>query len=100
MSEGYVEGEFAVGSALGLHARPAGRLASLASKFDAIIEISTQTEWVDVRNVLSLLALAAGPGTMLKVRASGIDAESALSAVGELLSKIESEARHSAEPSI
>lgn len=91
MIDSYVEKKFVVRSALGLHARPAGRLASVASQFDAVIEVSTHKEWVNARDVLSLLTLGAGPGTTLRIRACGADAESAILAVGELISEIESE---------
>jgi phosphocarrier protein len=79
------EAEFAVGSRLGLHARPAGRFAALAARFDAEISVGRGGEWVDARSVLSLLSLAAGPGVRLRLRAVGPEAEQAVRALGELL---------------
>ena len=79
------EGEFVVGSELGLHARPAGRFAQLAARFSSEISVGRGDEWVDARSVLSLLSLAAGPGTSLRLRAVGTDAEEAVSALGRLL---------------
>lgn len=80
-----VEAEFAVGSELGLHARPAGRFASTAARFECEISVGRGGEWVDARSVLSLLSLAAGPGTKLRLRAVGADAHEAVRALGELL---------------
>jgi phosphocarrier protein len=79
------EGEFTVGSELGLHARPAGRFVALAGRFSCEIEVGRGEEWVDARSVLSLLSLAAGPGTRLRLRAVGADAAEAVAALGALL---------------
>jgi len=80
-----IEAEFVVRSELGLHARPAGRFAALAARFESAIEVGRAGEWVDARSVLSLLSLAAGPGTTLRLRAAGRDAEEAVEALGRLL---------------
>ena len=80
-----IEAEFVVSSELGLHARPAGRFAALAASFESEIEVGRADEWVDARSVLSLLSLAAGPGTTLRLRAAGADAAEAIVALGCLL---------------
>lgn len=79
------EGEFAVASELGLHARPAGQFVTLAGRFDAEVWVGCGEEWVNGRSVLSLLSLAARPGTRLRVRAEGPEAEAAVAALGRLL---------------
>ncbi len=79
------EGEFVVGSELGLHARPAGRFAALAARYESEINVGRGDEWVDARSVLSLLSLAAGPGTRLRLRAVGPDAAEAVRVLGEML---------------
>jgi phosphocarrier protein HPr len=79
------EREFVVRSHLGLHARPAGQFVTLAGRFECDVKVCRGREWVDGRSVLSLLSLAAGPGTRLRVRAVGPDAAAALRALGELL---------------
>ena len=79
------EGEFVVASELGLHARPAGLFVTLADRFDAEIKVGRGGEWVDGRSVLSLLSLAAGKGTRLRLRAQGPDAREAVLALGALL---------------
>jgi phosphocarrier protein len=80
-----VEREFAINSELGLHARPAGQFVSLASRFTSEISVGRGDEWVDGRSVLSLLSLAAGSGTALRIRATGPDAAAAVEALGKLL---------------
>jgi len=84
-----VEAIFVVKSELGLHARPAGRFVSLASGFVAEIRVARGEEWVSGKSVLSLLSLAAGPGTALQVRAEGVDARAAVEALGRLLEEPE-----------
>lgn len=80
-----VERVFTVKSQLGLHARPAGRLASLAGRFDSEITLGRGDEWVSGSSVLSILCLAATQGTLLRVRAVGSDAEQAVVELGVLI---------------
>jgi len=79
------EQEFVVRSELGLHARPAGRFASVAGRFEAEVTIGRGEEWVSGSSVLSILCLAAGQGTALRIRAVGTDAERAVAELGALL---------------
>lgn len=80
-------GKFTVRAELGLHARPAGRFVTLASRFDAEVWVAREgdEEWVSGSSVLSILSLAAARGTILRVRAEGPEAEVAVPALGELL---------------
>ena len=82
---GTIEKSFVVRSALGLHARPAGRLASIAGRFESEISLGRGEEWVSGSSVLSILCLAATQGTVLLVRAVGADAEQAVMEVGALI---------------
>ena len=86
-ANGVHEGEFEVASELGLHARPAGQFVALAGRFECEIEVGRDDEWVDGRSILSLLSLAAGHGTRLRIRAEGADAEAAVAALGELIER-------------
>ena len=86
-----VEREFTVQSELGLHARPAGRLASLAGRFESEISLGRGDEWVNGSSVLSILCLAASKGTALRVRAVGADAEEAVRELGLLIEAGEEE---------
>ncbi len=86
-----VEREVTVQSELGLHARPAGRLASLAGRFESEISLGRGDEWVSGSSVLSILCLAASKGTVLRVRAVGVDAEEAVRELGLLIEAGEEE---------
>jgi phosphocarrier protein len=79
---------FTVHAELGLHARPAGMFVMIAKRFEAHVEVARAEggdDWVDGRSILSLLSLAAGRGTRLRVRAQGADAADAVEALGRLL---------------
>jgi phosphocarrier protein HPr len=82
-----VERAFVVASELGFHACPAGEFVRVASRFAAEVQVSRGGEWVSGQSVLSLLSLAAGPGTRLVVRAVGPDAELAVSTLGDLIER-------------
>ena len=86
--DGRCERVFTVHAELGLHARPAGMFVMIAKRFAAQIEVARaegSDDWVDGRSILSLLSLAAGRGTRLRVRAEGADAADAVEALGALL---------------
>ncbi len=92
MTDPAVEGEFVVGSPLGLHARPAGRFVSLAGRFRSEVQVTRDPDgWVSGRSVLSLLSLAAAQGTKLRIRAVGEDAQAAVAALGRLIESSEEE---------
>jgi phosphocarrier protein HPr len=90
-----VEGEFTVRAELGLHARPAGRLASAAGQFESEVTLGRGEEWVSGSSVLSILCLAAGRGTVLRVRAEGVDAARAVEELGALIESLDEDAHAS-----
>jgi phosphocarrier protein len=83
------EAKFTVQRELGLHARPAGRFVTQASRFESEVFVARvdDDEWVSGRSVLSILSLAAGQGTTLRVRAVGPDAQEVVEALGALLAE-------------
>ena len=77
--------EVVIGHRLGLHARASARLVQLSGQFDSQIRLARtdkneETE-ADARSILSILLLAAGYGTRVKVRTEGDDEEEAMVAV-------------------
>lgn len=75
---GYLSRRVIVSAENGLHARPAGRLAQEAQNFESDISLVYDDQEVDAKSILDILTLAAGPGNMVELRASGADAEAAL----------------------
>jgi phosphocarrier protein HPr len=70
----------------GLHARAAARFVKLAWQFDAEILVAKNGAAVSGRSIMGLMMLAAGPGTEIELRASGPEAERAITALVELIS--------------
>ena len=75
---------------LGLHARPASALTLKAKQFEAEItirSINAQTEkHADVKSVLQLMAACIAVGTVVEIRAEGVDEQRA---VDELVALID-----------
>ena len=65
----------------GFHARPSAVFAKTANNFNSEITVSKGTESVNGKSILGLMTLAAVKGTKLSVKAIGVDAESAISAI-------------------
>lgn len=73
-----------------LHARPAGKLVSVAHRFHSAIFLSTNGRQADAKSILEVLSLGAVGGTELHLTASG---EDAVDAVARLASLVEAWAR-------
>jgi phosphocarrier protein HPr len=73
--------------AVGMHARPAVKLTKLAKKFKAHISIraSDAVEWINAKSVAKVMALRAVRDSIIEIKASGEDAESAVAALVDLV---------------
>lgn len=87
MEQGILTKVLAIKNRLGLHARAAAMLVQTASKFEADIKVCKDGQVVDARSILGLLMLAAAQGSFIEVTAQGPDAEQALAAIEELVSR-------------
>jgi phosphocarrier protein len=74
----YVTRPICVLNEMGLHARPAAKLAQEAQKFAADIFLRQGEQEVDAKSILDILSLAAGSGCTLEVKARGDDAPKAV----------------------
>ena len=84
-SAGNHERELVVTNKLGIHARPAAMFVKLASRFTCDIFVEKDGEKVSGKSILGLMMLAAGPGSKLKLEASGVDAAQALKEIEALI---------------
>ncbi|MFN4140697.1 HPr family phosphocarrier protein [Aestuariivirga sp.] len=68
---------------VGLHARPSVKLTKLAKGYASAIEIAGSPEgpWIDAKSIVKVMAMKAKQNATLFVRASGADAEAAVTAV-------------------
>ena len=70
----------------GLHARASAKFVQLAEQFKSSISVTRGNETVGGTSIMGLMMLAAGPGTLVTVRASGPDAIDAMAALCDLVS--------------
>jgi phosphocarrier protein len=82
-----IERTVTVTNSLGLHARPAAQLVRLASTFQSQIELVKDDMAVNAKSIMGVMMLAAECGSTIVFRATGDDAEAALTALVELVTK-------------
>ncbi|MBI5451087.1 MAG: HPr family phosphocarrier protein [Gammaproteobacteria bacterium] len=70
---------------LGLHARAAAKLATLAARFDAQIHVRHGERTVNAKSIMGLMMLAAVPGTRLDIIAEGGDEQQAIDEIAKLV---------------
>ena len=74
-----------ISNKLGLHARAATKLASVAGQYTCSIKVRCGGKYVDAKSIMSLMLLAASKGTEITITADGEDEVSALKSVIELI---------------
>jgi phosphotransferase system HPr (HPr) family protein len=72
-----------------LHARPAGRIARAAARFDSTLLLQYGERTVNPSGVLAVMGLGATAGRTVIVRAQGPDAPQAAAALAEILATAE-----------
>ncbi|RTL63461.1 MAG: HPr family phosphocarrier protein [Hyphomicrobiales bacterium] len=70
----------------GLHARASAKFVKCAETFDADVVVSRDDQSVGGTSIMGLMMLAAGPGSVINIEATGPEAEGALSALVALVS--------------
>ena len=72
---------------LGLHARAASKLASVAARYSCKITIGKDGKDVDGKSIMSLMLLAASQGTLIEVRCDGEDEQEAMADIEGLINR-------------
>ena len=80
-----VERDIEIKNKRGLHARAAAKFVHTAARFKSDIKIRKGDEEVDGKSILGILLLAAGRGSVIRVRADGEDERDALDAIEKLI---------------
>jgi len=70
----------------GLHARASAKFVQTAERFDAAVTVMRGNESVGGTSIMGLMMLAAGPGTIITIAATGPEAKAALEALTALVS--------------
>jgi phosphocarrier protein len=69
----------------GLHARAAARFVKTAGQFDAEVWVRKNGAEVSGRSIMGLMMLAAAPGSVVELTATGHQAEAAVAALAHLI---------------
>ena len=69
----------------GLHARAAARFVKTADQFDAEVRVRKNGTEVSGRSIMGLMMLAAAPGAIIELAATGRQAEAAVTALARLI---------------
>ena len=72
---------------LGLHARAAAKLVTLANKYKCEIRATKDGREVSGKSIMGVMMLAAAKGSRVIFRAEGPDAEKALDAIEALVAR-------------
>jgi len=70
---------------LGLHARAAAKLVTLASEFECDIQLARAGRQVNAKSIMGVMMLAAGKGTSLELIATGTDEVDAVNRLEKLV---------------
>jgi len=70
---------------LGLHARAAGKLVNLASRYASEIIIVKGEQRINAKSIMGLMMLAASKGTVIELIVEGEDEKKAMTAIEKLI---------------
>lgn len=73
----------------GLHARPAALFVQEANKYAAEIFVHKEEKKVNAKSIMGIMSLAISTNTEIKISAEGADAQEAVDALSEIVSKEE-----------
>lgn len=78
------EKEIVVSNKAGVHARPSALIVKTASQFDSEVFLSCEGTEVNAKSIMSVMMLAAGLGSSVKIRTEGPDEQAAAEAIAKL----------------
>ncbi len=87
MADSKVTKELVLLNKYGLHVRPAGLFAKIASRFDAEVEVEKDGNVVSGKSIMALMTLEAVCGTKLVVTAMGNQAREVLEELEALVQR-------------
>lgn len=74
---------------VGLHARPAALFVQKANSFSSEIQVEKNGKAVNAKSIMGIMSLAISKGSDVTIRAEGNDAEAAVEALAEMITKEE-----------
>ncbi len=80
-----LERDITIINKLGLHARAASKFVGVTNRFSSSIEVVSAVKTVNGKSIMSVMLLAAGQGTQLRLRIDGDDEIEAMTALTDLI---------------
>ena len=80
-----VEKDVTVKNRAGIHARPAGKIVTLANEFDSQIFIEKEDDKINAKSIMGLITLGVLCNTTIRISASGPDEVQAVDALVKLI---------------
>ena len=87
MAEGKITRELTLLNRYGMHVRPAGLFAKVASRYDANVEVEKDGNVVSGKSIMALMTLEATCGTVLKITATGPQATEVIEELEALVNR-------------
>jgi phosphocarrier protein len=84
-TDGAIIRELAICNKKGLHARASAKFVQTVERFDADVKVTRGSETVGGTSIMGLMMLAAGPGSVITVEASGKEAAEVIDAIESLI---------------
>lgn len=78
-------GELTIVNPMGLHARPASQLVSMANRFESEVWVARDGQEVNGKSILGVLMLACPMGSQVQLRCVGPDADQAFESLSQLV---------------
>jgi len=82
-----VERQITIKNKQGLHARPAAIFVQIANKYESDITVKKDGEEINGKSIMGILMLAAEEGSIVLVKATGLDAREAVEELEQVLIK-------------
>ena len=79
------EARIRIANKRGLHARASAKLVEAAARFQSHITVTKDGQTVGARSIMGLMMLAAAPGAVVELTASGPQAAEAVAALADLI---------------
>ena len=79
--------DFHVVADTGIHARPATLLVQTASKFNSDVNLEYKGKSVNLKSIMGVMSLGVGQGADVTISAEGADADDAIAAITETMTK-------------
>ena len=80
-----VERQVKILNKFGIHARPAALFVKTVSQFQSDVQLEKDGMIASAKSIMGLLTLEGHQGAVLKITATGVDAQEAVTAIEELV---------------